>query len=384
MSSAADTEPAGADVGTGPGPDWWDDARSVLPAWITARLLVALAYVLAAAIADHYVAGGRAPAWRDGLFAWDGTWYRAIALHGYHELPLESVRFFPGYPLFGRPFSGLGSSATGLALLVVANVASFAFAVGLRRLTRDETGDEAWAERAGWLAALFPAAFVLSWAYAEPLFLLALVVAIGAARRGRWHWVVPAALVAGFTRPLGVVLAAALAVEVVRSWKGLTRPVRFVALAAVSAPVLATAAYLAWIGRTFGDWQLPFRVQQQLRGEDLDVLGRLARGVGDLFGAERFGDGLHTPFALVFVALAVVVARRLPASYTVLTAGMLLAALAADNLNSLERYGLNAFPLLVALAALLGTVRRERLALAVCGNGLLALAALAWLNVYVP
>jgi len=87
---------------------------------------------------------------------------------------------------------------------------------------------------------------------------------------------------------------------------------------------------------------------------------------------------------LAFLALLVVVARRWPASYTVYAALVLLAAISAENLNSVERYALNAFPLLLALADVTRTQRRERLALAVCGNGLLALSALAWLAVYVP
>ena len=371
------------DVPAGP-PTVWQDARAVLPAWIAARVLVALAYALAWAVAESTAPGWRPQAWRDGLVAWDGTWYRAIALEGYRAIPLEGVRFFPGFPLTARPLAALGSLAVTIGLVGVANLAAFAFAVALRRLVRDETGDEAWAARAGWLAALFPSAFVLSWAYAEPLFLLAAVGALHAARRGRWAWAVLLAATAGVTRPLGVVLAGALAVELVRQWRSGDVRSRACSAAATVAPLVTAGFYLAWVQRAFGDWQLPFRVQEDLRGDTLDVLGRLARGVGDLFGAERFGDGLHTPFALVFVALAVVVARRLPASYTVLTAGTLLAALAADNLNSLERYGLNAFPLLVALAAVLTTERRERLALAVCGNGLLSLAALAWLGVYVP
>jgi hypothetical protein len=351
---------------------------------VAARVLVALAFVVAAAVADHYVAGGRATAARDGLFAWDGTWYRAIAVDGYRGIPLEGIRFFPGYPFLARPFAPLGVGMVEGVLLVVANAASLGFAVVLRRLTRFETGDVALAERAGAMASLFPAAFVLSWAYAEPLFLLSGTAAFFAARRSRWGWALVAGAVAGFTRPLGIVLAAALAVELLRSWPAATGRQRVLSIGAVAAPIAATATYLAWVGRTFGDWRLPFRIQEELRGDQFDVIARLARGIGDLFGPQRFGDGLHIPFAFAFVALAIVVARRLPASYAVFAGGVLVAALAADNLNSLERYGLNAFPLLIALAALGTTQRRERGLLAVSANGLMALCALAWLGVYVP
>jgi hypothetical protein len=63
---------------------------------------------------------------------------------------------------------------------------------------------------------------------------------------------------------------------------------------------------------------------------------------------------------------------------------LVVVALAADNLNSLERYLLVAFPLVLALADVTGSQRAERLALAACGGGTLALASLALLGVYVP
>lgn len=365
-------------------PTIWQDTKDLLPVWVTARALVGLAYLVAWAVVEHRSAGWRPQPWRDGLVAWDGTWYRAVALDGYRAIPLEGIRFFPGYPLTARPLTAFGSFGVTVVLLAVANLAALGFAVALRRLVRDESGDEAWAERAGWLAALFPSAFVLSWAYAEPLFLLTSVGALHAARRGRWARAVPLAAIAGCTRPLGVVLVAALGIEAARQWRQGDPGRRAVSTVAIVAPLATAGLFLAWVQRAFGDWRLPFRVQEELRGDTYNIAARLVRGVADLFGAERFGDGLHTPFALVFVVLAVVVARRLPASYTVFAVGTLVAALAADNLNSLERYGLNAFPLLIALAALLTTQRRERLALAVCGNGVVALAALAWLGVYVP
>jgi hypothetical protein len=80
----------------------------------------------------------------------------------------------------------------------------------------------------------------------------------------------------------------------------------------------------------------------------------------------------------------VVVFRRLPVSYGAYATLGVLVALTANNLNSLERYGLSTFPLLLALATLTANRRVEWLALAVCGGGLVSMAALAWLGIYVP
>ena len=65
--------------------------------------------------------------------------------------------------------------------------------------------------------------------------------------------------------------------------------------------------------------------------------------------------------------LLVLTFRWWPASYGVFAALVLAAALGAENLNSLERYGLNAFPLALSLAAdtgLRGKLENLRRALA--------------------
>jgi hypothetical protein len=63
---------------------------------------------------------------------------------------------------------------------------------------------------------------------------------------------------------------------------------------------------------------------------------------------------------------------------------VLLVALAAENLNSLERYALNAFPIVLAVAVVCSRPWRSWVALGVGGAGVVALSALAWMGVYVP
>ena len=361
-----------------------DDLRVVLPSWLAARALVAIAFVLAVELLDHWVPGARTNQMDEGLLAWDGTFYRDIAADGYQALPLEALRFFPLFPLLGRALAYALAGNESLALVIIANLGALAAAVVMRRLARFELGDDAAAERAVWLTALFPSAFVLVWAYGEALFLVLSIGSFLAARRGRYGWAAGLAFLAALTRPVGVLLAAPLAIEALRTWRGATAGERAARLAAVAAPVLGLAAYLAWVGRVFGDALLPFTVQTDLRGDGVDPISRLVQGFGDVFGVERFGDGLHVPFAIGFLALLVVVFRRLPVSYGVYATLGVLVALSANNLNSLERYGLSAFPLLLALAALTARPRLEWLALAVCGSGIVSMAALAWLGVYVP
>src|SRR6185436_10615203 len=145
--------------------------------------LVAAAYVIAIVIADRLTPGARPHQISEGLIAWDGTWYRDIALGGYAQTGAAGVRFFPLFPLLAR-LLGLGiSSAMAPALVVIANVASLALLVFVRRLVLFEGKGHAVATRSVWLMALFPSAFVLVWGYAEALMLAAVVGGFWAARK---------------------------------------------------------------------------------------------------------------------------------------------------------------------------------------------------------
>jgi hypothetical protein len=80
----------------------------------------------------------------------------------------------------------------------------------------------------------------------------------------------------------------------------------------------------------------------------------------------------------------VVVVRRWPVRYAVYTVPMVVVALSAESFNSLERYGLNAFPLVLALATVTRRPELDRAALALGAAGVVALSALAWVGNYVP
>lgn len=367
------------------------DLTAVLPAWVTARVLVAAAYVLARAAADRLEPTTSLVHLDEHLLAWDGTWYRSIAELGYDGVPLEGVRFFPLLPLLGRGLGLVTGGHTGLGLVLVANGAALVLAVLVRRVVLLERDDHALADRAVWMTCCFPSAFVLVWGYSEALMLVGVVGVFLCLRQERWWWAAALGALAAASRPLGVLVVAPVLVEVLSGWwaeRGAARPrPRGDTLgrgAAVLGPLVGAGAFVVWDGARSGAWLRPFRIQEEFRGDGTDPLTRILEGAGDLVGTERFGDGLHLPFALAFVVLTVVVFRRWPTSYGVYTVLVLVAALSAENLNSLERYGLNAFPLALALADLGRVPWVERLLLAVSAGGLVALTALAWLGAYVP
>ena len=361
-----------------------DDLRAVAVPWLTARALLVAAYLVAVAAADRLVPGDEPSALSEGLVAWDGTWYRDIAIGGYHSLPDEALRFFPLFPLLGRALSVVTAGREDVALVIIANLASLALAVAVRRLVRSERGNAALADRAVWMVCLFPGAFVLAWAYAEAIWLLAAVALFWGVRSRRWWWAAAAGVVAGASRPLGIALAVPAAIELARVWRSARAEERAAGLASVVSPFVGTGAFLLWTQGSYGDAWLPFSTQGPLRGDSVDPISRLWDGVSDLVGPERFADGLHVPFAVAFVVLLVLTFRWWPVSYGAFAAVVLVVALGADNLNSLERYGLNAFPLALTLGVLATDARVDKVVTTVLGGGFVALASLAWLGAYVP
>jgi hypothetical protein len=360
-----------------------DDLKTVLPAWLTARALVGAGYVTAVAVANRLVTD-HPQQLKNGLVAWDGTWYRDLAIHGYRGVPRAGVRFFPLFPLLGRVLAAPLGGGVSPMLVIVANLASLVAAVLVRHLVIMEKGDRRLAERAVWCSVLFPAAFVLVLAYAEALMLVFTLGAFLCLRRRRWWWAALLGLLAAWSRPLGVIIAVPALIEAASGLRG-TRPRELAGrAAAVAAPVAGLVTYLAWVGHVFGNWRLPFTVQDGLRGRLVLPPSRIIEGLGQMVGSQRANHGLHIPFLLLFVVLVVLTFRWWPLSYGCYAAAMVLVAMSAQNLNSLERYGMSAFPLLLTLAVAIRPPPLERAAFALMGGGLVALSAMAWLGAYVP
>ena len=362
------------------------DVRVAVVPWVLGRFLVVGALALSRDIFDKVGAPPRPVALGQGLFAWDAAFYRDIAEHGYRAVGDASLRFFPLVPMLARGLGWVFFGHTAVALLVVANLSALGFGALLHRLALRETGDPGTARRAAWFAALFPAAAVLVLGYAEATAMLLGVVVFLGLRTSRFGWAVVAGFLAGLCRPVGVLLVIPAAVEVARGWKSASTRSRVTGVGAVVAPVAGAVAYLAWVGAEFGDFWKPISLQNQatLRGGFQDPFSRTVDAVGDLFGGDRFGSGLHIVWAVVFAALLVVLIRRLPASYSLYAAATLVLGLSARNLDSFERYCMSTFPFLLALALVTDREEVERGAYVLAAAGLVGYAALAFLGISGP
>ena len=113
-------------------------------------------------------------------------------------------------------------------------------------------------------------------------------------------------------------------------------------------------------------------------------MARLVEGLADLGRSATWIDGLHAVAAVVVLVVLVVLFRSWPARYGVLAGACLLVALAADNLNSLERYVFNGAPVVLGVATLAGLRRFGRLVPVVSGVAMVILATAAWTGSYVP
>ncbi|SNQ45531.1 conserved membrane hypothetical protein [Frankia canadensis] len=376
----------------------------VVLAWLAARLVVGAALAMTKFIADQARGDQGARLQTTDLLGWDAGWYRTIAEAGYSGAGAESRRFFPLLPTLVRALDQLPGAGghSGAVLLLIVNVCALGLGLVLVRLGRLEGLDDAATFRLIWFTALAPPAFVLVMGYAEALAgLLAVTVFLGARTR-RWELAACAGLLSGLCRPLGILLAVPVALEAARGlpWPGLRRlgaPPTAVAaartgapeivrrLAAIVAPLAGAGIYVLWSAHTYGDGLAPFTLQRDAArhgstGNPLAVLWHATRGA---FHGE-LGTGLHVPWLLLALAGLVVMARRLPVSYTGWTALVLAAVLTGSNLDSAERYLYGAFPFLLVAALL--TARREIFTAALVAStaAMTLYATLAFTLAYVP
>lgn len=364
------------------------DLTAVLPSWITARLLVAVAFVVAHPLHERFrPRTSAALRLRQDLLAWDGDWFHRIASDGYAALPQPSLRYFPLLPALGRGLSTVLGGNIGLSLVVLANVFAVAAGALLYRLTLEETGDQRLARRATWLLALAPPSFVLAMAYTESLAILLAVATFLALRRCRWGWAAVGGFFSGLARPLGVLLALPAAIEALPHLRHAPRRQQLGRLASIVAPFAGCATYLAWVWVRFGDPLLPYSSQQtpEFRGGFANPLVTLARTMLDLLGGRWATKNVpHLPWALLFIALVVVVWRRWPPSYGAFAVTTLVVALSTERLGSLERYVFACFPVVLAMASLTASPRVERVVLVASGVAMTSYATMTFLAVYVP
>lgn len=284
---------------------------------------------------------------------WDACWYAKIATFGY-EPGVSSTAFFPLFPLLMGALGRVLGGHMALAGIVINAVAFVVALTGLWRLIRRDLGPEI-ADRTVLYVAVFPVAFFLFAPFTESIFLACAVWSILGARERRWGVVAAAGLLAGLTRPQGLLLLLPLGWE---AWRALRDGRTWGPLAALT-PTIGFAVFYGYTVLVVG--RSTFEAQLLWGGTGLtwppDVLAQAIGRVG-----ER-GDvvtALNVVVLGLFTALFLGGLGRLPASYSLYVLpqlALIFVRSPAIPLMSTMRFCLVLFPCFVVVA-ILGRHRR--------------------------
>ncbi|MFI5272372.1 MAG: hypothetical protein ACHQ4H_04980 [Ktedonobacterales bacterium] len=297
----------------------------------------------------------------DPLHRWgtqDGYLFTLVAAQGYHVW--WHAMMWPAIPGLEHLLAPIFGGDYVIAGMVASNAAFFGTLVALRALTARELGAEA-ARRAALYLAIFPTAFYFFAPYSESLFLLLSIGTFAALRSRRWLLAGVIGCLAMLTRSAGALLVIPFAVEFFFAWRaGAARWWQGVWVALIPAAAGIFSGYLAlehddplayvhsgayWGHTLHWPWEsLLVSAQELLHHSHANsiTLTHLA---------------LNLVTVLAFIALVVVVLRRLPLSYGLYSAAIVLYFLSLGQSQALfmvtgnGRYVLMVFPAFMLLGA---------------------------------
>jgi hypothetical protein len=264
--------------------------------------------------------------------AWDSEFYLSIAIRGYDDPAVRSIEhrgrrislnfaFFPLYPAAMRALAApLGLvlnriAAATLAGLLLSLLGAVAGAAALYTLVRADFS-EGRASRAAFYFLVFPTAFFLAQVYTEGLFVGLAFGALALARHRRIGWAALLAVLATWTRAVGVALVVPLAWTAWEDWRARGR--ERAALGGFLFALAPVAAFVLWkvspLGRNFD------RVEHDWFGRELlnvagsaKSWGRALLALRDGAPATRVHHGLELAAVAGGLAACLATLRRLPA-----------------------------------------------------------------------
>lgn len=243
--------------------------------------------------------------------------------------------------------------------------ATFGGWLQLRRLLHDdwaggvnEAEALAIANRTAWMVAVFPAGFVLAFAYTESLALALTAGTLLALVRRHFVTAGVLALFAAMLRPVGGLLLVPIVIEL---WQSRPRPTWLRSTVALAGPVVGITIAFLWINASTHDLLLPWRLQQEIRGGFQDPVTRVLEPIGEAFKG-NFRDSYNLGFMAVFIFLGFQAVRfRQRLSWLTFAFVSSLILLSSQVTDSLGRYGLVVVPFIVAAAQWADTRAKQRL-----------------------
>jgi hypothetical protein len=332
---------------------WLEARRTIITWWAASRAVVfaaAFALHLAHEPRGYFGAANFRPLFGP-LEAWDGVWYRLIALHGYLLVPgrQSDPAFFPLYPMVLKLLAAIGLPvAVGGVLL--SNLLFLAALLAFAALTT-ELFDRELAWRATVLLAVFPTTYVCSMIYPESLVLLASALTGLFAVRRRWGACAATAAIAALARPEGVLLVLPILGCLGARWQSLRPDERGRAVGAALAGPAAAVSFPLYLGWALHD-PLAWSKAQTAWGRSFRVDGiyDAVAGISHQLASRAWP---YRDFLGCVVTLALLAAARragAPWAWIGLGAATVLVPLGSGSFESDARFALPALPVYWALA----------------------------------
>lgn len=297
---------------------------------------------------------------QDWFAVFDGGWYAQIVQRGYPRsfnfehgkmLP-NAVAFFPGYPLVARGLRWLPLGDAGILILV--SLVFGAAATVLVWLTAEHFFGRETADGAALLFVFSPGAFLLSSVYSEAMVIAFAAATLLALVRKRWVVAGVCAAIGTATRPNALVLiavcalASAIAIREDRDWRSLVAP---------ALSPLGAVAFFAFLWQHTGEPFAWFRVEHEAWHERIDWGSRF-KSTFVAFLHHPVGSSPETLVGITAIvsvlALALVFVTKLPGTYKLYAAWMVLLPFVSEQLLPRPRWLFTAFPVVIAIAYFAG------------------------------
>ncbi len=286
------------------------------------------------------------------LSRWDAGWYGGIARDGYKFTvgQQSNTAFFPMYPMLIRAVHSVVRSSRlyswFLCGIVVSNAALLAALAYFFQLVRLEFDGEA-ARRAVLYFLIFPTTLFLSAVYSEAVFLSFLIGSFYHARKGQWGLAGLLGCAATLSRPPGCVVIVGLIAEYLMQIEFNWRRIRLNVFALGLVP-LGLGAFLLYLRYAQGSVTAAAQAQYawglKLQNPWTTASALLQRA------PDGGGTMIDFGFTLVALGLVTAVAFRLRASYAAFSIAYLAFITMWGSLESIPRYILGLFPIVVLLA----------------------------------
>ena len=322
-------------------------------------------------------------------YRWDSVQYLQISEMGYQTENKDDSVWPPLYPLLIRALSGIMSPM--LSALLISTLAFF-MAMFFLHQNICHIWDKNLANYTIFIFSIFPSSYFFMAAYSESLFLFLSLGCLLSARRRNW---VPAGLygvLAAMTRQLGIFLILPFLWEIYEAylkekpinWKKVPLPVFFATLIPLQTGI--NFGYIHFILKMPWPWETVTRVwSHRLTFPWTGFIGNVRYLLTAPSSMIDISIIFDLVFAIIFVALLAVKIPKMPLSYRIYGACILLPVLVYlrryGTFTSLNRYVLPIFPVFISIAYFLKnkTLKLSWLAFSLCGQFLLLICFYKWI-----